>query len=228
MYRRSDRALAADPLHVRARAERAISLACLNPTGTSWHQEVLDEIARARALDPLNAWVMAIEGFIQILVGQGDAAIATAKRAIELDAGNFTAHWIYASALAQFGREDEALDASVPALAMSGRHTMILTTMAAIYSDRGEIDKIESIREELIERSRTGFIGFAAQATVAASAGRWPEARQLLAKATAEHDPFVTFWKLRAWRPMWRDEQCAALIRATSLFNSGSKGSRGS
>jgi len=60
-------------------------------------------------------------------------------------------------------------------------------------------------------------------ASVAASAGRWPEARDHLAKATAEHDPYVTFWKLRAWAPAWKDEQCAALFRATTLFRSTQK-----
>jgi hypothetical protein len=69
-------------------------------------------------------------------------------------------------------------------LAISGRHTMILTNVAAIHSARGELDKVEAIRTELRERA----------------------------------DPWIAFWKLYAWRPIWKDAQCAALMRATSLF----------
>ena len=100
---------------------------------------------------------------------------------------------------------------------------MILTLMAAIHADRGELDKVEAIRAEMIERAATGFIGNAALASVAASAGRWSEARDHLAKATAEHDPYLTFWKLRAWAPAWKDAQCAAMIKATSLFTGTQK-----
>jgi TolB-like protein/Flp pilus assembly protein TadD len=219
VIRRSDRALAADPNHVRQLAERAISIACFFSLDDSWHQPVMDLLARARALDPLNAWVLAVEAFAEMLAGRQEA-IPQAQRAIGLDANNFTAHWIYSAALAEFGRDDESLAASVPALAMSGRSTMILTTMAAIYCDRGQLDQVEAIRAELNERATTGFIGTAALACVAASAGRWPEARDLIARAVAERDPFVAFWKMRAWRPLWRDEQCAAMLRATSLFKS--------
>jgi TolB-like protein len=219
LRRRSDRAIAADPTHVRAHAERAISLACLYTSGTSWHTEVLAEIGTARLLDPLDAWVMAIEATVKYLIGLSHDAVAGAKLAIELDPGNFTAHWAHCSALAHCGRDDEALEACVPALAMSGRHPMILTIMAAIYSDRGRLDEIEAIRAELAERAGNGFIGSGARASIAASAGRWPEAREFLAHAIAEHDPLLAFWKLRTWRPIWKDEQCAALIRATSLFH---------
>jgi tetratricopeptide (TPR) repeat protein len=216
--KRSDRAIAADPSHVRARAERAISLACLYTSGTSWHEEVLAQVERARTLDPLNSWVAAIQGFVQYLVGRSDEGIANARRAIELDPGNFTAHWVHVSALAHAGRDDEALAAAEPALAMSGRHPMILATIAAIYSDRDEQQKAEAIRAELAERATSTFIGSGARACVAASAGHWPEARTFARIAADEHDPFVAFWKLRAWRPVWKDEQCAAIIRGTSLF----------
>jgi TolB-like protein/Tfp pilus assembly protein PilF/Flp pilus assembly protein TadD len=218
LLKRSARAIAADPSHVRARAERAIGLACLHTSGTSWHAEVLAEVERARTLDPLNAWVAAIQGFVQYLVGHSDEGIENARRAIELDPGNFTAHWVHVSALAHAGRDDEALAAAEPALAMSGRHPMILTTIAAIYFDRGEQQKAEAIRGELAERAASTFVGSAARACAAASAGHWAEAREFATIAADEHDPFMAFWKLRAWRPAWKDEQCAAIIRGTSLF----------
>jgi TolB-like protein len=64
--RRSDRALATDPNHVRLLAERAICVACFFNVDDSWRQPVRASIARARSLDPLNAWVMAVEGLRQL------------------------------------------------------------------------------------------------------------------------------------------------------------------
>jgi TolB-like protein/Flp pilus assembly protein TadD len=219
MYRRSNRALASDPRHVRALTERSISIAVVALPDPAWHAEALEYVGRARTLDPLNAWVMALQGAAFALIGRVEEGIAAAKGAVDLDPNNFTAHWIYTWALAESGRENEALTAAVPALAMSGRHTMILTNVAAIHSARGEIDKVEAIRQELRERAQNTYIGYGARASVAAAAAQWDEARDLLAKAIAEHDPWLTFWKLYAWRPIWQDEQCAAMIKATSLFH---------
>jgi hypothetical protein len=101
---------------------------------------------------------------------------------------------------------------------MSGRHTNVLTNVATIRSERGEHEQVEAIWTELRERSERSYIGYAAQASIAAAAGHVVEARELLAKAIAEHDPFISFWKLYSWRPVWKDPQCAAMLRATSLF----------
>lgn len=219
MIRRSDRMLTVDPNHVRALAERAISMCCFFSADTDW-QMVTRLIAKARTIDPLNAWLVAMDGFVCMLMGRAQA-IAHTERAIELDGNNFTAHWIHTAALAEFGREDESLAASIPALAMSGRHTMILTHVAAIHSARGDLGAVEAIRAELRERAETAFIGYAARAVVAAAAEQWDEARELLGKGIAERDPYVPFWKMYAWRPVWKDERCAEMIRATSLFVRG-------
>ena len=41
----------------------------------------------------------------------------------------------------------------------------------------------------------------------------------MLRKALSEHDPYLTFWKLYAFRPLWSDKECADMIRASSLFD---------
>jgi TolB-like protein/cytochrome c-type biogenesis protein CcmH/NrfG len=215
---RSDRALSADPNHVRANAERAISVAFTDMPGGAWTDEVLTHIGRARSLDPLNAWVMAVEASIFIVIGRLDDAIVRARQAIDLDRNNFTAHWFYAWALAEAGREAEAIAATDAGLSMSNRHPLLLATLSTIYSRRGELDKVEAIGDELRERAATTHIGSGARAVVAAGGGRWDEARTLLASAIAERDPYVAFWKLYAWQPVWKDRGCAELLLGTSFF----------
>jgi serine/threonine protein kinase len=216
--RRSDRALAADPLHPRALTERGIAIAFIGQPNSNWQPEAIEVIARAALVDPLNAWIVAMQGALLMMIGRVAESVDVTRRALELDANNFTAHWLHVAMLSEAGRHDEALKAAEPALAMSGRHTNVLTNVATIYAERGQIDKVEAIRVELRERAERSYIGYGAQASVAAAAGRIDEARDLLAKAIADHDPFISFWKLYSWRPVWKDEACAAMLHACSLF----------
>jgi len=217
MRRRSDRALAADPDHLRAHVERAISIACLAP-GDDWHGEVLHYIGRARALDPINAWVMAIEGAVLTRLATPAEGVAAARRAIDTDGGNFSAHWFYTNALAEAGRDDEAFDAATPALELSGRHALILTILAGLHARRGNTEQIEAIRRELRARSEHTYVSSGAHATVAAALGDWNGAREWLARAIEERDAYVCFWKFFAWRPVWRDRTCAELLLRTPIF----------
>ena len=82
---------------------------------------------------------------------------------------------------------------------------------------KGEIEKAESIYQELTERSKTAFITPGARAVAAAAAGHMTEARALLAQALADRDAYVVFNKLAAWRPIWDDPECAAMLRNSAL-----------
>jgi TolB-like protein len=218
MRRRSDRTMAADPDHVRGNTERALALGFLGLPGDDWLEEADRHVRKARTLDPLNAWVMAADGAVQMLRGHLEAGASLARNAIDLDHNNFTAHWFHTWGLAELGQQDAAIAASEPALAMSGRHPQILSNLCAIHSSRGNHDAIEPIVAELATRAETAFVGSAARATVAAAAGRLDEARELLAIALAEHDPYVAFFKMYGWRPIWKDDRCAAMLKATRLF----------
>lgn len=216
--RRFVRVLEVDPLHVRAHAEHSLVLAALGLPEDNWLEESLSHIRTARSLDPLNAWVMAIEAGVLAVTNSTERAVERAKTAVELDPNNFTARWLLTWAFAEANRPDDALSACEAALAMSGRNPIILATMASIYMDQGEAAKIAAIWAELSQRSETSFVACGVRANVAAAAGRWDEARELLTMAIAQRDPWATFWKTWPWRPVWKDEQCAAMLKATPLF----------
>ncbi|CAN5719485.1 hypothetical protein BH18ACI5_BH18ACI5_25740 [soil metagenome] len=179
-----DRALAIDPSHVRSLAERAIMLAVIEGLAPETQDGILDYIYRARTLDPLNAWVLAVESMSLACIGRLPEAVAAGERAVAMDENNFTAHWTTVVALAWSGRDDDALRAAEPALATSGRHPRVLAEVAAIHAARGDVAAANDIHLALRERVRFGHIGCAEQAAVAASA-----ARRLLADAIAARDP---------------------------------------
>ena len=223
MRRRSERMLKANPDHVRGNTERALSLGFAGQPADNWQQEAETHIRTARKLDPLNAWVMASDAAVQMLLGRMEDGTTLARNALDLDRNNFTAHWYYNWGLAELGRHDAALEASEPALAMSGRHTLILSNLGAVHASLGNRDAVELIDAELDDRARTNFVSTAARATVAASAGRLDKARELLAAAIAEQDPYVAFFKMYGWRTIWQDDRCAAMLKATPLFRGTQK-----
>ena len=218
----SSRALACAPSHVRTLAERAIAYAVIKAPSDELRTAVLADIGKARALDPLNAWVMAIEAFCLAYLESPEAGVAAARRAVATDEGNFTARWALVSTLAMSGRDDEAREAAVPALAMSGRHPRMLSELAGLHADHGEHEAAEAIHAELTSRSRTAFVGYGERAIAAAWAGHLDEARRLLALAIAGREPYLTFWRLPVWRAIREDAECAALLRDTTLLPPGS------
>jgi len=216
----SDRTLQRDPSHVRALAESAVTLS----TSMSEHpseglrQLILDRIARARVLDPLSAWAMAVEAMIFSILGRDQDAVDAAARAVATDPNNFTAHWTRVLTLAKQNRAAEAEEAAKPGLAMSSRHPILLTDLATLHASGGDTAGAESIYQELTERSKTSFISPCACAIAAGAAGRMTDARRLLAQAIADRDAFISFHKFAAFRPLWGDPECAAMIRQSPLM----------
>jgi hypothetical protein len=111
-------------------------------------------------------------------------------RCQRLGVQNFTARWPLVLTLAWSGRDEGAERAAAPALAMSGRHPRILAELAAFHAARGKASAANLIHRELCDRVRSGHIGLAEQAVVAASAGHLDEARRLVGEALAAHDPY--------------------------------------
>ena len=214
-----DRALAIDPSHVRSLAERAIMLIVTEVLQPALENDILQYIHRARELDPLNAWILAVESMGLACLGRLPEAIAAGERAVAMDADNFTAHWTLVVALAWAERHEDALRAAEPALAISGRHPRILTEVASVHATRGDVAAADAIHVELHERARFGHVGLAERAAVAASAGQMDDARRLVAEALTAHDPYLRFWRFPAWRAAWNDPMCAALLRNSGLFN---------
>jgi TolB-like protein/Tfp pilus assembly protein PilF len=216
----TDRALARDPSHVRALAESAIMIATAKaePSSEALNALVLERVRHARSLDPLNAWTMAIEGMVLLILGHPQEAIDIAARAVAADSTNFTAHWSRVFTLAALDRVAEADAAADAALAMSRRHPMVLAELATLHARNGNRARAIDIYRELADRAGAGFVSPGSRACAAAAAGEIDDATRLLAQAIAERDVFLTFYKLPAWRAIWDIPHCAALLRASKMM----------
>jgi len=212
----TDRALARDPSHTRALAERALIVAVREVVPEEMERALLD-LRTARGIDPLNSWLAAMHAFGLLFAGRPAEALVEAQRAVDLDAENFTARWVTVLVLAALARHDEALAAAEPALLMSGRNPRILAEVAAVHAARGDSAAAEAVYQEVRGRARTGYIGWAEQGAIAASAGRLEEARALVRQAIEAREVFLVFWKLPSWRPLKGDPEGLRILRSTGL-----------
>ena len=210
-----ERALAIDPLHVRTLSERAINLALLKPTE---RPQAVRDARKATEIDSLNAWAAGMYGFVLAFDGQIDLAVEAARHGAGLDPQNFMARWALVATLMHAGKHHEGLAAAEPALAMSGRHPYILTAVASAHAALGHTDQADAVYQELLGRSRSGYIGPSWLAASAASAGHMEDARRYAARAVEEIDsPLVYLRDLPDWEALRADPACMAVFTDAGL-----------
>ena len=211
----ADRVLARDPLHVQAICDRALVLALRSDTSPQRLAEAFQHLRIARQADPLNAWAAGLESFSLSSVGLHDEAERAARQALTLDRRSFTGQWALIWSLSDLGRDDEAIAAALEALPMSGRNPRILAEMAAIHARHGETSAVQTILDELRVRASTGYVESSLLGAVSAAFGSIDEARTLVSRGIAEHEPYWLFSKSPAWAPFFTDADGAAMLRAT-------------
>jgi TolB-like protein/Tfp pilus assembly protein PilF len=214
----SERALACDPMHVQTLAERAAMLILIANVPVELQDRFQGDILRARRLDPLNPWVMAVHSLTLTVWKRHDEAVDLARRALAIDAENFSAHWTLVVALSAAAQYDEALVRADAGLMMSGRHPRILTEVAQIHAACGRVDGAEAVYRELRGRAETTYVPWCEQGVAAASAGHVDESRDLMAKALAARDRYISFWQLPAWSRFREDADSLAMIRSIGLL----------
>jgi TolB-like protein/Flp pilus assembly protein TadD len=144
-------------------------------------------IARALALDPLNANLAKTEGRIRFGAGDYDGAIASARRALEINSKLGGAHGDIGNAMLMLGQTEGATAAfaseSVDLLAIPGR------AMVALRHN----DAPNAMREFAMLREKHGDNGLYQQAQVLAQWGKKTEALAALEKAASEGDSGLVY-----------------------------------
>jgi hypothetical protein len=213
----TDRLLQRHPTHVRAMCERAATSFALADAGPSDWERSLQEIRRARALDPLNAWVCGVHAMTLCLAHRMDEGVAEARHGVALDAANFTCRWALLNALAETDRHDEVEREAESALAMSGRHPVLLGILAASRAARGNQPAAAAVHQEIAERARTQYVSWSQQAVIAASAGHLEAARALMLHAVADREPGFVFWKMYGWSHFRADPEGRRILEGTGV-----------
>jgi TolB-like protein len=165
----------------------------------------LSAIQRARKLDPLNASLLKTEGRIHFAAGDHEAAIASARQALEMNKAISGVHGDIGNALLMLGRPTEA--ATEFALEKSG--LLALPGRAMVALKLGKVTEAEASLHEL-KRSE-GDNGLYQQAQVLAQMGKMAEALDALDKAVDEQDSGLVYL---------HSDPFLAPVRQESRFNS--------
>jgi serine/threonine-protein kinase len=191
-----ERALAIDPRHSQARAQRALWRLL---RGVMPVEEALAEGRRSVQDDPLNSWVGGMHSYILGIAGRHEESIVEAERSLGLDSESFFAHWELMRAHAWAGDYDRARQEAPALLAASGRHAWALGLLAWTYGKAGHPDRARACFEELEARSRHEFVAPNWLAVAASSAGLAEESIRWLERAVAGRDPLVAWARLPFW-----------------------------
>jgi serine/threonine-protein kinase len=193
---RYESALALDPRHSQARAQRALWRVI---RGAMAMEEALLEVRRAVQDDPLNAWVGGMHSYVLGIAGRHAESVAEAERSFGLDADSFFAHWEVMRAHAWAGHHDRAIQEAPALFGASGRHAWAVGLLAWTYGKAGRIDGARACYDELEARSRHEFVQPTWLAVAAASAGLAEESIRWVEHAVVARDPLVVWARLPFW-----------------------------
>lgn len=113
-------------------ASQAPSVPALGPAGRAMSRlgVGLSDMQSAVETDAGSSWVQGEYARVLMLSGQGEAALAAADRAVELNPGDIEAVVNRGIVLQQLGRADDARQAFEAALAINSRHASALAALA--------------------------------------------------------------------------------------------------
>ena len=161
-------------------------------------EEAREQMLRLLEVDPLSGYAHVICSFSCASSGSIPEAVEYGRRGVELDPNSYLAQWSLAVALQCDGQFDEALAAVDRALALSGRHSWALMTLASIYARWGKSDKARAVFNEFEARSEREYIQPAMRISAATAVGEFDRAIEFAQRALDERDPLFVMLA-RSW-----------------------------
>ena len=190
--------------------QRALELNPNYPQGRAWYglfflhwvlgreQEGRDELLRLLQVDPLSGYANVICSFSAVSSGRWSEAVEHGRRGVQLDPNSYLAQWSLAVALQYVAEYEEGASAAERALAMSGRQSWAMMTLASIYAAWGKPDKARAVYRELEARSAREYIQPTSLAVAAVAAGEIDLAIGFARQAVDERDPLFVMMA-RTW-----------------------------
>jgi serine/threonine-protein kinase len=169
------RARALDPKAPLTHAFYALSLAVMGRS-----EESAREADQAKAHDPLSAFVFFLSGVSYYFLHRFDRSIEDGERAFALDPGCVAASFVLCMALAGAGRHDEAIEAGERVVLMTDRMPYFVAILGTVLGVAGRRDAARQALDELLERSRHGYVAPMLLAMVHAGLGEVAEGIAIL------------------------------------------------
>jgi serine/threonine protein kinase/tetratricopeptide (TPR) repeat protein len=148
--------------------QRAVALNPNSAIVRFWHgsllsaaqqrQQAIEEVKRARSLDPLSVPINGFLGLAFMKAGHHNEAVGASTNAVELDPASPFAHWTLARCLDARNDLQMALGEAEKAASLSGGRPPFLAALGYAYAKVGDRSKSEFIIEQLHEQAKTRYI----------------------------------------------------------------------
>ena len=179
------------------------------------YERGIAEARRALDSDPLSAYVMTNLGACLFTAGRLEEAVDVCHHAVQQDPGSFVAQWAFGISLGLVGRFDEAISLLEAAAAMSNRHTLALTALAAVFGQAGTPMESMTLHRELLDRVPRQYASPSHLALTAEAAGERGVALAFARRAWDDRDPNFILWARHFphYRPLHSDPQFVAILQ---------------
>lgn len=154
---------------------------CLMPSGR--FEQALDELRRARDLDPLSPVILTTLGLPHYFARRYDEAVAAFRHALELDPGFGIGYFFLARTFVEQGRYPEAIQALEKSIELSGESPEKTAALAHARAVSGQGDIARNLLEDLVRQSETRYVSPVLRAQVLVGLGEREPALKALEEA---------------------------------------------
>src|SRR5437867_100229 len=156
-------------------------------TATGRFEEAVQEIKRARELEPASLVMNTFMGATLYYAGRYDEAIDQCRRTIQMDPNFAVAHWHLGLAYEEKQALDAATEEFKKAISLSGGSPLMRAALGRAYAESQNNHEANEMLNELNELAKRQYASACEIATIYVALGNNEQAFQLLAKAYAEH-----------------------------------------
>ena len=211
-----------DPIGAQQAFERSIELdpsSALSHIWLSfcvWHgqdeEASLTLLAKARALDPLNLYIISVAGGILDFWGRTDEAVRECRQALDVDPNYLIGLYFMGGALSRAGRHGEAIEALARAADVSDRAPFYLGFLGWALARGGRPAEARALLDELETRAATEYVGALFRAIIYAGLGDTDRAFELLDEGVALRNCWIGIPRMAFFEDLRRDSRFALFL----------------
>jgi len=155
----------------------------------------------ALRLEPLSSICYAIHSRILHACGKYNEALEVCQKGLELEPNSYLCQLNEANVHFSTKQYEQAVISFEVALRLSNRHHFALNGMIWAQCKQGHIEKAKELMAEIIEKSKTEYVGYTFTAISAAYLNDLDFAFECLERAIEELDPIIVTIKNENWFP---------------------------
>jgi serine/threonine protein kinase/Tfp pilus assembly protein PilF len=153
--------------------------------------EALAEAAQARTREPLSLLVGYYSALLFLYAHDYERALEESQRIADLDPHFALGAWVRGEALCRLGRYGEAREAAERAVALSSGAVFYRPLLGRVYAAMGEPARARAVLDELLDRSRTGYVAPLHLADIYVALGEYDRAFACFDGAVEDRNGFL-------------------------------------